>query len=144
MARVDPFVAFKFHIEIEGIIEAGFLECSGLDVKRKVETYKEGGINNFVHQLPGQIEYSKITLKKGLAVSSKLWDWCQEGLHDGKVKRRNVSIILFDRGGQEAKRWNLEGAYPTAWTGPQLKADTSSFALETLELVHHGLTMGRQ
>ena len=128
MPREDPFVTFKFHIEIEGIIEAGFLECSGLGMKRKVEPYNEGGVNSFVHQLPGQVEYDKVKLKRGLAFSQKLWDWCQEGLHDAKVTRRNVSIILFDRAGQEAKRWNLASAYPVGWTGPDLKADTSSFA----------------
>jgi phage tail-like protein len=144
MARVDPVPSFKFHIEIEGIIEGKFMECKGLGMKWKVMKYKEGGVNNYVHQLPERVEYSKVTLKRGIAWSRALWDWCEQGIHDGKVQRKNVSIVLFDTGGQEIKRWNLADAYPIKWSAPQLKTDSKKVAIETLELIHHGLTLSQQ
>ena len=140
----DPIPAFRFRVEIDGIIEAGFTECKGLGFRWKVFQYKEGGVNNYVHQLPERIEYSKITLKRGVALSAALWEWCQQGMYDGHVVRRNVSIILFDRVGdeiREVKRWDLRGAYPVNWKGADLKADSKRVAIETLELAHHGVTL---
>ena len=77
MARIDPVASFKFHVEIAGIIEGGFTECKGLDIKWKVKKYKEGGVNSFIHQLPERVQYSKVTLKRGLAYRKKSkvnWD----------------------------------------------------------------------
>jgi phage tail-like protein len=144
--RPDPIPAFRFFVEIDGVIEAGFTECKGLGMKWKLFQYMEGGVNDYAHQLPERIEYSKITLKRGMALSSALWDWCQEGIYDGKVARKNVSVILFDKvGGEvtEVKRWNLRQAYPVKWKGPDLKADSKRVAIETLEIIHHGLTLGK-
>jgi phage tail-like protein len=138
--RVDPIAGLRFGVEIEGIIKGWFTECGGLTVERKTEPHKEGGVNDYVHQLPGQIEYTHITLKRGVA-DDALWNWFQKGLYDGKVERRNVSIILYNGDRTKAKRWNLRKAYPVKWTGPDLKADSNQVAIETLEIVHHGMEM---
>lgn len=140
--RVDPAPAYKFHVEIQGIIEGWFTECSGLSMEREIFEYKEGGVNDYVHKFPGRTKYSNITLKRGLASSEELWKWYQEGLETGKVKRTNVSIILRDRSGEAIKRWNLESAYPVKWVGPDLKTDSNQVTIETLEIAHHGLTLG--
>lgn len=136
----DPAVAFKFHVEIAGVIEASFTECSGLGMEREVYTYEEGGVNDYVHKLPGRTKYTNVVLKRGMTNSSELWAWYQRGLHDGKVSLRNISIILYERDGQVAQRWNLSRSYPVKWTGPAFKSDSSQAAIETLELVHHGIT----
>ena len=141
MARRDPVPALRFYLEIDNIIEAGFTECKGLGVKWKVFKYKEGGVNNYVHQLPERAEYPKITLRRGITWSETLWQWSMQGMYDGKVDQKNVSIVLLDAAGEEVRRWNLARAYPIKWTGPQLKADSKKVAIETLEIVHHGLTL---
>jgi phage tail-like protein len=138
--RVDPVAGFRFAVEIGGILQGWFTDCGGLNVTRKTETHKEGGVNDYVHQLPAGIEYSNVTLKRGIA-DNALWDWFQKGLYDGKVERRSVSIILYNQDHTKAKRWNLTDAYPVKWTGPDLKTDSSQAAIETLELVHHGMEM---
>ncbi len=69
----DPYIAFRFKIELKGIIEAGFSECSGLQVETEVEEYREGGINDFVHKFPKMSKYQTITLKRGLTDSQELW-----------------------------------------------------------------------
>jgi phage tail-like protein len=140
MRRVDPTSAFKFGVEIDGLIKGWFTECSGLRIEREVVSHEEGGVNDHVHKLPGRVKQSDITLKRGVA-ESELWAWFQEGLYDGKVKRRNVSIILYNSDRTRAKRWNLRAAYPIEWSGPDLKADNNQVAIETLKLVHQGLDM---
>jgi phage tail-like protein len=138
---INPTSDVRFAIEIGGEIVAWFTECSGLNAQREITQQPEGGINDFVHQLPGRIKYNNITLKRGVTDEEELWKWFQEGLYDGKVKRQNVSIILFSTDRKKGKRWNLREAYPIKWTGPNLKSDSNSIAVETLELAHHGFEM---
>jgi phage tail-like protein len=138
----NPFPVFKFWVEIESIVVAEFQDCSGLRVERDVERYKEGGVNDHEQILPGRSKYTNITLKYGLSSSTEIWDWFQEGLLDGKVKRVNFSILLRDVKGDVARRWNIVDAFPVRWEGPQFTSDSNQVAIETLEIAHHGITLG--
>jgi phage tail-like protein len=91
--RFDPAPEYLFVVELTGIIVGLFTECSGIEVKREVKSWREGGVNNYEHQLPGPVSYSNITLKRGLSLSRALWDWFQSGLYDFNVRRINFSII---------------------------------------------------
>lgn len=141
----NPIPSFKFHVEMDGIIEGQFLECSGLGAKRKTFQYKEGGVNEYVHQLPDRLTYTNVKFKRGIA-SPKLFEWFLEGQLDGKVRYSNISIIVFgygDGGVDVVRQWDLERCYPIKWTGPALKTDSKNAAIETLEVAHHGLTIAR-
>ena len=135
-----PVAGFRFGVEIGGEMVAWFTECSGLGVERTVYPYEEGGVNTHVHQLPDRLKYTGVSLKRGIADAS-LWEWFQEGIYDGKVRRENVTILLFNTERTKAKRWNLTRAYPTKWTGPELRAGDNNAAIETLELVHEGMAV---
>ncbi len=135
---------FRYAIEISGIIEAYFLECSGLDITRETHPYSEGGVNNYEHQLPKAAKVGKITLKRGITTSPELWNWFQEGLYDGKVKMVNPSITLYNSAHEVLQRWDLIRAYPVRWSGPSLKSDSTQVAVETLELVCHGIQLSQQ
>lgn len=91
--RFDPAPAYLFYVELAGIIVGAFSECGGLSIKRATETVKEGGVNNYVHKLPGRIEFSNITLKRGLTISRQLWSWMKHGQYNTQVRRINFSII---------------------------------------------------
>ncbi len=138
--EVNPVSNFRFALEIEGSMFGWFTECNGLTIERDTTPQPEGGVNDYTHQLPGRIKYTRITLKRGLADDS-LWDWFQEGLYDANVKRQNISIVLYSVDRLQAKRWNLSNAYPVKWTGPDFKSDGNQVAVESLELVHHGMEM---
>jgi phage tail-like protein len=136
MARTDPadlIAKFRFGVEIQGVVVGWFTECGELSLEREVIPLKEGGVNDYVHQLPSRVSYSAITLKRGLA-DNVLWDWFQKGLYDGKVELHNVSIVLYGGDRAETRRWNLVDAYPVKWTGPELKGDSDDLAVETLEI----------
>lgn len=137
MSRTDPMAAFRFGVEIQGILSGLFTECSGLNVERELVEYKEGGTNDYVHKFPGRAKYSNITLKRGVA-GDELWKWFSKGLLDGKIDRPNVSIVLFKADGSQAKRWDLRDPLPIKWSGPELKTDGNQVAIETIEFAHHG------
>lgn len=136
----DPLGAFRFRVEIQSLVEAGFAECSGLQAEIEVEEVQEGGLNEFVHRLPKGSKQVNLTLKRGLATSDKLWKWYEE-VAQGKIRRRTVNVFLLDAGGQQQWNWTFKEAYPVRWTGPELKADGSAIAVESLELVHNGFTL---
>ncbi|BAZ08762.1 phage tail protein [Calothrix sp. NIES-4071] len=131
----DPFRGFNFRVEIDGISEAGFQECTGLDATTDPVEYREGTFPNHVRHLTGLNKYSPISLKRGITDSDKLWKWRQTVI-DGKTERKNVSIILMDEKQEEKVRWNLREAWPSKWTGPSFNATSNEVAVETLEIVY--------
>ena len=143
---VDPFATFKFHLEVGGITQAAFTDCSGLEMSTEVFEYQEGGLNEYVHKIPGRTKVSNVTLKRGFATSNELFEWYKE--MEGKLlegKRfdfQQVTIILYSSADRnELVRWTLDKAFPVKWVGPAFKTDEAAIAVETLEFAHHGITM---
>lgn len=139
--RNDPFRAYNFLVEIDGITRAGFRECSGLDTSQDPVDYREGGEPLRMRKLPGMVKFSNITLKRGITNDAELWDWRQKAI-EGKVERKNGSIILLDDTGDEQWRWNFKDGWPTKWTGPSFNATGNEVAIEQLEIVHEGISKG--
>ena len=137
--RVDPYGNFNFLVEIDGITRAAFHEVSGFDSTIDVVEHREGGENTTVRKLPGMTKHSNIVLKWGLADDADLYNWYRDAVN-GKVQRRNGSIVLLDRQGQERMRWNFVNAWPSKWDGPDFNAEGNDIAIETLELAHEGVT----
>lgn len=133
--RVDPYKGFNFRVEMDGIQQAGFQEVSGLDASTDAQDYREGTDPNHSRKLPGLNKYSAITLKRGITDSDELWKWRLTAI-DGKVERKNGSIILLDDTGSEKLRWNFVNAWPSKWTGPSFNSTSSAVAVESLELTH--------
>ncbi|MBE9593547.1 MAG: phage tail protein [Proteobacteria bacterium] len=139
--RKDPYLSFRFLVEIQGLIVGGFSEVSGLQAETEIEEIREGGVNDYVHKLPKITKYPNITLKRGITDSDVLWNWHQDVVN-GIIKRKSGFIILLDGEGNEKWRWYFEDAYPVKWLGPDLKADSNTVAVETLELAHNGIKKG--
>jgi phage tail-like protein len=136
--RVDPYLNFRFHVEIESLIVAGFHAVEGLEVELETEEYQEGGVNQYTHVLPGRLTYSNLTLRRGMTDSEELWDWMAESIH-GTADRKNGRIILLDSTGQEARAWEFQDGYPVRWEGPEFAGDGGEVAVEALEIAHHGI-----
>jgi phage tail-like protein len=138
-AFIDPYRAYNFKLMIQGVTEGHFTACTGLGVKVEVIKYREGGTNQVVHCIPGQVNYADVTLRYGLTSSHEVWDWLMAAM-TGKVERKNVSILMLDSSGvTEVMRWDLINAWPTEWHGAALDALNREVAIETLTLVYETL-----
>lgn len=137
--RLDPYGAYNFLVEIEGIIAGGFTSVTGLDITTEVDTIREGGVNDYVHKLPKWTTQSDLVLTKGQTDLDLIWNWYADVIA-GKIERKNGSIYLLDDRGLPAMWWDFVDAYPVKWSGPSLDAKTSLVATEALTLTHHGLT----
>ena len=140
--RIDELTTTRFCIDIDNLLVGIFRECSGLTGEIEVETYQEGGLNDYEHKLPGRAKYGNITLKGGVVNTIDLWEW----FHDvtaGRVERRDVSVVMYRPNAEEALRWNLRAAYPVKWQGPDFAAGDTNASIHSLELAHNGLTLSR-
>ena len=137
--RNDPYQVFNFFVEIEGVIAGGFSECSGLQIETEYHDYAEGGLNDYVHRFRGRTKYPPLLLKHGLTMIDGLWRWHQDVV-SGKVERKNGTIYLLNRKRIPVLWWNFKKAFPTKWTGPDLRANSSDIAIESVELSHQGLS----
>ena len=136
---VDPYRAYNFKLLINNVTEGHFTEVSGLGVKVERISYREAGNNSIVRAIPGRVTYPSVTLRFGLTNSADLWDWLMTAV-EGKVSRRNASIVMLDASGAaEVLRWNLINAWPQEWSGAPLDAMSHELAIETLVLAHEGL-----
>ena len=135
----DPYIAFRFSIEVDGEnAVGGFNEVSGLVFETEVQTIRAGGINDFELQLPGPSKFpSRLVLKRGLGNMKFLWEWYRS-VSQGEVKRKTVTIKLNDEQDGVVISWRFKDACPVKWTGPDLRASNSAVAFESLELVHRG------
>lgn len=137
---VDPARNFNFLVEIDGISQASFSECSGLSSTTEVIEYREGGNNTTVMKIAGKTAYGDITLKWGITDNLDLWNWRQQ-IIDGQFNRKNGAVILFDLAGStEVARWSFHRAWPTKCELPAFTAKGNDIAIETLVLAHEGLT----
>ena len=135
----DPYLSFRFHVEIDSLTVGGFSSVSGLEHQMDPEEYEEGGNNRFTHRLPTRYTQPNVVLERGMTDSRALWEWL-ENAREGSIERRTVRIALQNTTGAETWLWELTGAYPVRWAAPEFQADQGAVAIETLELAHQGFT----
>jgi phage tail-like protein len=141
MARDDPYKAFKFRVEIDGIGTAAFSEVSGLESETAVIEYRVGTDRSGVRKLPGLTTFANIVLRRGITQDAELWNW-RQSVVDGNVDRRNGRILLLDDAGVEAVRWTFFEGWIAKWVGPALDAAGNEVAIETIEIAHERLERG--
>ena len=131
LIRKAANVAFRFVVLVDGAPYGAFTECSVPIIEWEVEEIKEGGLNTYTHQLPGRRKGTKVTLKNGVG-SIPLLTWYFSCMSE-QFSRRSITINLLNPLFMPVIIWHIENAYPTKWTGPQLKSSENSVAIQTLE-----------
>ncbi len=139
--RKDPYKNFRFLVEIDGIVQAGFSEASIPDTTQEPIEYREGNESPTVRKLPGLIKYGNLTLKWGITDSLDLYNW-RKLVEQGKTKaaRKNIAVILMDEEGNAAARWEFAEAWPSKYDAPDLDGKGNDVAVETLEIVHERMS----
>lgn len=140
--RKDPFPAYNFAVEIDGIIVGGFSDVSGLSIETQVDRKTFGGENHREHAFVMQTKFSDITLKHGITGDYYMWNWYEKVIN-GHIERHSGSIYLLDHSGNPKVWWDFLEAYPIKWEGPVFSATSSAVAAETLVLTHNGLSIHR-
>ena len=139
--RTDPFRAFNFRVEFDGLTVGSFSEVSGLTADGDSMDYREGtDIPLTVRKLMALRKYPNIVMKRGYTTNDELWTWYRN-ISNGIADRRNGSIILMDEERNEVMRWNVENAWINKIEAPTFNATANEVAIESCELVHEGLML---
>ena len=127
-----------FTAEVLGKTLGTFGAIRGLEAHVDVLEYREGGINDVVHRLPGQLIYPNLVLSNGLT-SSAVEEWFAKTRLG--AERHNLTVTFLDNVGKAVRAWSFAAAYPIRWTGPVLSAGGTDVAGEELEVAHGGMTV---
>ena len=138
---VWPLPKFYFQVKWDSE-EMSFQEVSGLDIEAQPIEYRLGDSPEFsTIKMPGIKKSGNVTMKKGVYKGdNKFWDWFNE-IKMNTIKRVPVTISLLDETGAGTMGWTLANAWPTKITGTDLKSDGNEVAIETIEIVHEGITI---
>ena len=141
MATEYPIVKFHFQVEWGGT-KIGFTEVSGLDVETEVVEYRQGASKEYSKiKMPGMQKFSNITLKRGtFATDNEFFDWWNT-VKLNTIERRDISISLLNEEHEPVVVWKVKNAWPSKIQPTDLKADGNEVAIETMEIVHEGLTI---
>ena len=153
----DPLRNFKFIVTINPPsgkpISMGFMSVSGLNITVDVIAYREGGYNTTTQKMPGQADFSPITLSRGVAVgNTQDIDWMtmlftvMQGSGStaaGTDFRRTVDVQILDHPVTTAsvpvKAWfKIYNAWPTSVAWSDLDAGANQLFISQLVLAHEG------
>lgn len=140
-ARREAYGVYHFAVEINGIQEAFFRSCSGLNSEAEVVPVQEGGLNTTEHKLIGRTKFGNLILKQGFA-SGALWNKRQSFVNDEpgvKLERFNGTVIQFGPGTKRVHTWQFTNAWICKWEGPEFDATKNEISIETIEIAHEGL-----
>lgn len=139
----------------------GFMSVSGLSVATEPIPYREGGDNTTPRKLPGQSNFSDITLTRGVVIGSyRNWRWLQRIFHavqgqgsaaaggEDAYFRWNIDIHVLHHpvnqasGANPAKvSFRVFNAWPSSLAYSDLDAGGNAVLIEQMTLTHEGWDM---
>jgi len=149
------YVAFTLPGKKQGVCEAEFSECSGLEMNMEVKTIREGGNNGEQIHLAGPLSYGQLTLKRGMTPNFDLWDWFesvqnQRSLRvDGEIqmlsslrmKTKQEPLDPPSPPGKKEKNvvFKLSSCLPIKIVAPSLNAMNGEIAIEEMQIAYERL-----
>ncbi len=118
MAPARPDFARKpgFRIELDGVSLGSWSKVSGLEVRIEVLEFREGSDPNAIpRKLPGRTTFANVTLERGYVNQSFFEAWIGQVREGAPGFRKNLSLVILDRSGAEAARYNLFNCWPASW-----------------------------
>lgn len=151
----DPLRNFKFIVTIEKFprVTFGYMSVSGLNITTEVISYREGAMNTTTQKMPGQSDFSPVTLSRGVAVGAPVdLLWMRQlftviqgtgNFRAGQDFRSNVDIGLLDHPVTTKTvpikaRWKVYNAWPTTLSFGDLDAGASQLLVAQIALAHEG------
>ncbi len=144
MAVAYPISAFHFKVEWGGASGA-FTEVAGLNLEHQVVEYRDGLSPIFsTIKMPGMNTNGEITLKRGIfRKNNEFYDWWNT-ISMNEAERRDITVSLLDENHEATMVWKLSNAWPSKIEGASLNATGNEVAIETITLVHEGLSIANE
>lgn len=136
---LEPAIAMRFAVSIGTMTIERFVSCDGLTAEWEFDEFREGGQNGYLNRLPKALKHTNVKLTRPIDRHSRaIAAWFTQT--QVRPMRHEATIIAYDGNLRPVATWQLSGAWPVKYTGPQLLATSTLAAVETLELSHNGFT----
>ncbi len=138
MERYYP-VGFSFWVSFEisqETVDIAFQDVSGIGRELQTEDLVEGGENRYTQKLPVRAGYTPLVLKRSLVVKSELTEWVRDALENFTVRPVTVIVALLNDRREPLIAYQFFNAYPVKWSVSNFNAESSSLAIESLELYY--------
>ncbi|MBE9062417.1 phage tail protein [cf. Phormidesmis sp. LEGE 11477] len=150
MSDYEVLTTARFYLELklqgsDDRIDGYFMECRGFareqDVIEHCEVVpqkwgKSAEKGRVVRtKMPGNSKSSNITLRMGMTISPTTWKWFKS-VEEGEWSKqlRDGSLTVYQQDGEMAARFDFIGAWPVKYKIGDVKADSSDFQIEEVEL----------
>ncbi|MFL5740120.1 MAG: phage tail protein [Flavisolibacter sp.] len=137
-----PVTVFHYKVSWNNT-DIGFSDVSGLTQEIQAIEYRDGLMSGNTPSLrrPGIKKVNNVTLKRGIVEKNNdLFVWFNNN-GAPNVERRDIVISLLNDEGDPVMTWSISQAFPVKCEGPGLKATGNEIAIESIELVHEGITV---
>jgi phage tail-like protein len=141
-----PLPAYNYRVTVLAggeTLVLGFAEISGLGVEYDPVTYKHGlsfAMGDKI--IPGMRQEIRLTMKRGVIRKREyLENWMQDAYASpfSTSRKRDIQIELCDETGQAVIAWKVQKALPIKLDAPTFDASSNDVAIETMEVIAHGL-----
>jgi len=123
-------------------LSAEFTEVTGLNIEVQVIEYRHGLSPTYsMTKMPGLQKYGNITLKRGVFKGNNEFFELYQKIKMNTVERQDVLISLLDETHAPVMQWQVQEAWVTKITSPDLKSSGNEVAVETIEIAHEGLAV---
>lgn len=137
-ARTGPSLTRIALTPLFPAVIAGFSECTGLEMTLDMDDWMEGGNNGTVLKFPKRVRNAELVLRHGVTRNADLFNWFY-GFTQGAGKRKDGLITLCDAQHKPHTVWGFRRGLPSKYSGPQLNAQQSTVAIESVTITHEGL-----
>jgi phage tail-like protein len=144
--RDYPYPQFNFLVDLgtgsDGP-QAGFQECSPIEVTVNVIEYRNGNDKeNTVRKITGLNKTTDVTLKRGVIGALDLYNWFDQIRNGDQNALRNVTIQLLNEDHTAVVlTWKLHRARIVRYSSGPLNARGNDVVIEELTLAYERLEM---
>ncbi len=140
----DPWPAFRFMVEIDGIGPLRFQKCQNIGVDAQPDDGQTGGRHGPGYMLPPlKWNWKRVQLVRGMAKDGMaLWRWVIDTVNKRPIQPHDITITLLNMEGKPQMQWTFSQAYPVSWSLQPLDAgQAGNLAIETMDFAHQGVTV---
>jgi phage tail-like protein len=145
---------FYLELKLDGSkdsVDGFFKGCSGFQVNQEVVEIcevtpqlwgKQGQAPGRMvrTKIPGYSTFSNLTLRRGLTISTTLWNWLLK-VQDGNWadQRRNGALVVYNQSAQEQFRFEFQRGWPMSYKISDLDVTTGEHNIEEIEMTVENL-----
>lgn len=141
-----PLIGYHFKVDFifpfpSKTMDARFQSVEGIGKKLK-EANNDGSesSDSRLNSYPADVEYSKLTLSRGLIPGSYLIDWFDLSIAKKRIVPIPVVVSALDENHKPAQAWFFLNAYPIEWETKGFDAQKAGIITEKIVLNYSSYT----